>query len=110
MAISDRESVATAISSSQSKGKRDRDTNIHCAFDERRRKSQKKNLERKVDSAVRGEMMAQRKLYEAEAEVEARNWEKRNSDFASQEIHQQFESQRFQVQQASRWIRLKEIK
>ena len=26
-------------------------------------------------------MMAQRKLCEAEAEVEARNWEKRNSDF-----------------------------
>ena len=39
--------------------------------------------------------MAQRKLYEAEAEVEARNWEKRNSDFAFQEVNQEFESQRF---------------
>ena len=29
-----------------------------------------KFLERKVDSAVRGEKMAQQKLYEAEAEVE----------------------------------------
>ena len=46
--------------------------------------------------------MAQQKLYEAEAEVEARNWEKRNSDFASQEINQEFESQRFQLHQASR--------
>ena len=38
-----------------------------------------KILEQEVDSAVRGEIMAQRKLYEAEAEVEARNLEKRNS-------------------------------
>ena len=37
-----------------------------------------KNHERKVDLAVRGERMAQQKLYEAEAEaeVEARNWKK----------------------------------
>ena len=33
-------------------------------------------LERKVDSAVRGEFMAQQKICdEAEAEVEARNWD-----------------------------------
>ena len=66
-----------------------------------------KILERKVNSAVREEMMAQRKLYEAEAEVEARNWEKRNSESAFQEIHQEFESQRFQPHQASQ-IRLRE--
>ena len=47
--------------------------------------------------------MAQRKFYEAEAEVEARNWEKSNSDIAFQEINQEFESQRFQLHQASRW-------
>ena len=47
--------------------------------------------------------MAQRKLSEAEAEVEARNWEKRNTDFALQEINQELESQRFQLHQASRW-------
>ena len=47
--------------------------------------------------------MAQRNLYEAEAEVEATNGEKRNSDFAFQEINQDFESQRFQLHQASRW-------
>ena len=35
-----------------------------------------KILERKVDSAVRGERKAQQKLCEGEAEVEARNWEK----------------------------------
>ena len=47
--------------------------------------------------------MAQRTLYEAEAEVEARNWGKRNSHIAFQEINQEFESQRFQQHQASRW-------
>ena len=45
--------------------------------------------------------MAQQKLYEAEAEVEARNWEK-NSHIAFHEINQEFESQRFQLHQASR--------
>ena len=88
--ISDRESVATTIFSSQSKGKRDRDTNVvHSLKD---RDNLHKILERKVDSAVRGEMMAQRKLYEAEAEVEARNCEKRNSDIAFHVINQEFES------------------
>ena len=47
--------------------------------------------------------MAQQKLYEAEAEVEARNWEKRNSDIAFHEINQEVESQRFQLHRASRW-------
>ena len=47
--------------------------------------------------------MAQQKLHEAEAEVEARNWEKQGQDIASQEINQEFESQRFQLHQASRW-------
>ena len=41
-------------------------------------KISRKTLDRKVDSAVRGERMAQRTLNEAEAEVEARNCEKRN--------------------------------
>ena len=71
-----RESVAATILSSQSKGERSR--HKRCAFAEKQRKSQK-NFERKADSAVRGQMMTQRKLYEAEAEVEPRNCEK--SDF-----------------------------
>ena len=59
----------------QSKGNRGRDTNVvHSLKDG---ENLQKILERKVDSDGRGEMMAQRKLYEAEAEVEARNWEKR---------------------------------
>ena len=42
-------------------------------------------------------------MCEAEADVEARNWEKRNSDIALHEINQEFESQRFHLHQASRW-------
>ena len=40
--------------------------------------------------AVRGGMMAQQRLFEAEAEVEARNWEK--ADIALYENNQEFES------------------
>ena len=47
--------------------------------------------------------MSQRKLYEVEAKDEARNWEKKNSDFACQEINQEFESFRFQLHHASRY-------
>ena len=47
--------------------------------------------------------MAQQKSSQVEAEVEARYWEKRNSDFALREINQEFESQRFQAHQANRW-------
>ena len=83
------------------KRKRDRDTNVVHSL--RDRENLQKILERKVDSAFRGEREAQQKLYHSETEVEARNWEKRNSDFACQEINQQCESPRFQLHQASRW-------
>ena len=53
--------------------------------------------------AVRGEGMVQQKLCEAEAEVEARYWEKRNSDIVFHEINQEFESQRFHLHQGNRW-------
>ena len=41
-----------------------------------------KILERKAELAVRGEKLTQQKLYEAEADVEVKHWEKRNSDMA----------------------------
>ena len=69
----------------------------------RDRKNLHKILERKADAAVRGETVGQRTLYEGEAEVEARNWEKQRQHVACQEINQEFESQRFQLHQASRW-------
>ena len=49
------------------------------------------------------ERITQQKLYEAEAEIETRNWEKQRKDIAFHEINDGFESQRFQVHQASRW-------
>ena len=62
-----------------------------------------KILERKVDLAIQGEKQAQQHLYHAEAEIEAKNWEKRNRDHSFQEINQEFESQRFRLNQASQW-------
>ena len=79
-----------------------------------------KILERKVDLAIRGEKEAQQKLYQAEAEIEAKKWEKRNRDLSFQEteakkwekrkrehsfqeINQEFESHRVRKNHASRW-------
>ena len=83
----DRESLATTFFSSQLED----------------RENPQKIFEGKVDLAVRGERVTQQKLYEADTEVEAKNWETRNSETAFREINQEFESQRFQPHQASRW-------
>ena len=95
----DRESVATTILSSLSRGKRDRELNFAPAL--RDRENLQKILERKVDLAVRGEGGAQQTLFRAEAEIEARNWEKRNPENYFQEVSQEFETQRFRLNQAS---------
>ena len=97
----ERETVVSTLFRSESKGKRDRDQNVVQSV--RDRENIHKILERKTDMTVRGEKMAQQKLYDAEAEVEARFWEKMNSDIALHGINQEFESQRFQLQQANRW-------
>ena len=47
--------------------------------------------------------MAQQNLHEAEADVEVKHWEKEKTDMALYEVNQEFESQRFQLQQATRW-------
>ena len=66
----DRECVVSTVFSSHFKGK-DRDQNVvHSSTD----RNLQTTLDPKVDSAVRGERMAQPKLYEADAEVEAGNW------------------------------------
>ena len=81
----DRESVAT-----QSRVKRDQELNfVHALRD---RDNLQKIHERKVDLAIPGEKEAQQKLYQAEAEIEAKNREKRNRDHSFQEIDQEFES------------------
>ena len=43
-------------------------------------------IERKAELAARGEKLAQQRLLEAEADVEVKHWEKRNSDIALIEI------------------------
>ena len=95
------ETIVPSVFESVSREKRDRDLNVVQTLKDRQ--IIHKILERKAAIAVRGERMAQQRLYEAEAEVEARNWEKRNSDIAFQEINQEFEYRRNQLQQASRW-------
>ena len=82
----DRESVATKLFSSQSRGQRDRELNfVHALRD---RGTLEMILERKVDLAIQGEQEAQQKLYHAEAEIEAKNTEKKNRDHSFQEINQ----------------------
>ena len=53
--------------------------------------------------AVRGERERVAQQILNQAEVEARTWETHSQDFAFREIYQEFESQRFQLHQASRW-------
>ena len=60
-------------------------------------------LEWKAELAVRGEKLAHQRLYEVEADVEVKHWEKRNSDIALCEINQEFESQRRRPQEANQW-------
>ena len=45
----------------------------------------------------------EQRLYEAEADVDVKHWEKRNSEIALYEVNQEYESRRFQLQQANRW-------
>ena len=47
--------------------------------------------------------MARQKMSEAEAEVEARYWEKRNADIPLREINQEFESQRGNSSIRKKW-------
>ena len=90
------------------KEKRDSDQNVVHSL--RDKKNLHKILEREVDLAVRKERVAKQKLYEAEAEVEAGNWEKRNSVFAFQEIRSLNLSAFSYTKQVDGQIRLREIK
>ena len=66
----DRETVVSTLFRSESRGKRDRDQNVVQSF--RYRENLHKILEWKAELAVRGEKLAQQKLYAAEAEEEAK--------------------------------------
>ena len=97
----DHETSVRSVFESVSKEKKDRDFNVVQTL--RDRQNLHKNLERKAESAARGEKLVQQRLFGAEADVEVNHWEKRNSDIALHEINQEFESQRFQLQQANHW-------
>ena len=88
----DRKSVISTLFRSESKGKRDRDQNVVHSL--RDRENIHKIVERKAELAVQGECEAQRRLSEAEADMDIRNWEERNSDIALCETNQELESQR----------------
>ena len=60
-------------------------------------------LEQKAELAVQGECSAQRRLSEAEADMEVRRWEMRSSDMALDETIRELESQRRELNQANRW-------
>ena len=98
----DRETVVSSFLGSVPKGKRDRDQNVVQTL-RRDRQNFHKILKRKAELAVRGEKRAQLRLCEAEADVEVKHWEDKNSDIALHEINQEFEFQRSQLQQANRW-------
>ena len=51
--------------------------------------------------AVQGECAAQKRLSEAEAEMDIRNWEQRHADIALHENNRELESQRLELYQSN---------
>ena len=86
--------------------KRDRDLDRGCLSD---RQNLHTYLERKAESAVRGESAAQKRPSEAEADMEVRNWEQKRSEVALCETHRELEDWNYN-KRINRLIRLKETK
>ena len=86
----DRETVFSDLFESVSKGKRDRDQNVVQTNGKLNWPSEEK------------EWLSKR-FFEAEADVEVKLWEKRNTDIALYEINQEFDSERLLPQQANQW-------
>ena len=91
----------SSVEGTLSRGKRDRDLESVQTLSERR--NLHAHLEQKAELAVQGECAAQRRLSEAEAEMNIRNWEQRNSDVAVYETNRELESQRLEPYQANQW-------
>ena len=80
------------------KGNRDHDSNsVRTSSD---KQNLHKHLERKAESAVRGENAAQKRLSEAEAGIDG---EQKGSELALCHTHQELASQRLQQHQANQW-------
>ena len=52
---------------------------------------------------VNVQQKTQKRLSEAEVEMDRRSWERRNSDIALHETNRQLESQRLELYQANQW-------
>ena len=57
----------------------------------------------KAEMAIRGKSAAQRRLPDAEADLEIRRWEQRESEFASYKAHRKLKSQGMELHQANQW-------
>ena len=98
----DRESVATTLCQFTVKREK-RSRHKRCAFVEREKNLQK-ILERKVDLAVRGEREVSAKVCtKLRLRLRREIGRREILILPAQEINQEFESQRFQLHQASRW-------
>ena len=83
-----------------STGKRDRDLDsVKIQSD---RHSLYVYLEQKAEIAVQGDYSAQRRLAEAEADMDVRKWEMRRADLALHETNRELESQRLELNQSNR--------
>ena len=72
-----RDESISSVEGTLTRGRRDRDLESVQTLSERR--NLHAYVERKAELAVRGENLAQQRLFEAEADVEVKIWEKRNS-------------------------------
>ena len=97
----DHETIVPSVFESVSREKRDRDLNVEQTLKDRH--NVHKFLERQAESAVRGEKLAQQRLFEAEADVEVNLWAKRKSDIALYDVNPEFESQRLHLQLVNQW-------
>ena len=59
---------------------------------------------RKAEIAIKGENEARRRLSDAEAHFQSRDWERRKSGFPLYEGQQQLESQKMELLAASQWV------
>ena len=91
----------SSVERTLSRGKRDRDLESVQTLSERT--DHHAYLEQKTDLAVLGECAAQKILSDAEAHMDIRNWERRNSDIALFENNRELESQRLELYQANLW-------
>ena len=89
----------TNVEETYSQGNRDRD--LECVQTLRERRNNHVYLEQKGELAVQGDCAAQRRLSEAEADMDTRNWEQRNSVIAFNDTNRELESQRLELYQAS---------